>query len=522
MSYTNRKGWFNLTDISLDERRALLQKALSEGNDSRIAEAYFLIGSEIEGESPEEALRCLRDSHQYAQKANYFRVLGLCSLNISQFAVDSGDIGEGIEMAREAIRHFSQTDDRYFEAGAIYQMGRFYQLAGDLSRAVELYQKSAIMFEKSDEPEGAAWSLTGLGIAAHDIGDTEGAIQYFESALPLALRMHDKSAAENTLHDLTSAFIELKNYDRAARYLEQAEKLAEDETYLGKDGFRLQLRGGVLRLRGDLQGAINAYVDAQKVFKSKNSVGEWMELIPELSTAYIEIGLPNEAEQLLEEGRHICNELDRRRQLVRILDLLSMVQRDRGEVEKAYLTIKEMIELRTTFFTEDYKSKTASMQRLLASERQREEIRVYQLRGEHLERELSNNTLALLAQTELLSDLRSDLLQIAKKIPPTEPAARELRERVKNLPCQSIDWEKFDTQFKAAHPDFVRNLTEKHPNLTAGDVRICSLVRMNLTSEEIARLFCLSERSVETHRFRIRKKINLPREMDLMIYLAKI
>ena len=138
---------------------------------------------------------------------------------------------------------------------------------------------------------------------------------------------------------------------------------------------------------------------------------------------------------------------------------------------------------------------------------------------EQKERELSNSTLQLLAQTELLSDLRGDLLQIARKIPQAEPAARELRERVKNLPCQSIDWEKFDVQFKAAHPEFVKTLLERFPELTPMETRVCTLLQLNLKSHEIAKMFCLEERSIETHRFNIRKKLKLETKQSLSNFL---
>ena len=136
------------------------------------------------------------------------------------------------------------------------------------------------------------------------------------------------------------------------------------------------------------------------------------------------------------------------------------------------------------------------------------------------ERELSNATLQLLAQTELLAELRNDLLAIARKIPPTEPAARELRERVKRLPCESVDWERFDRQFREVHPDFVRALTARAPDLTPTEVRICSMLRMNLKSHEIAQIFCTTDRGVEFHRLNIRKKLKLQREEKLPIVLG--
>jgi|GEM_PF-7012643 len=152
-------------------------------------------------------------------------------------------------------------------------------------------------------------------------------------------------------------------------------------------------------------------------------------------------------------------------------------------------------------------------------EAETKELRVRKL---HLEKELGNTTLQLLAQTELLSGLRADLLQIARKIPATEPAARELRERVKRLPCESIDWEKFDTQFKAAHPDFVKKLMAAVPDLSPMEIRISTLIRMNLKSEEIARLFCVTERAVEFHRLNIRKKMGLKTKDNLSLALAKM
>ncbi len=101
-------------------------------------------------------------------------------------------------------------------------------------------------------------------------------------------------------------------------------------------------------------------------------------------------------------------------------------------------------------------------------------------------------------------------------------AAKELRERLKTLPCKAVDWEKFDTQFKAAHPEFTKKLLEKYPELSPTELRICLLVRMNLKSEDIARLLCLSERTVENHRNHIRQKMKLKRSEELAIVLAKM
>ena len=45
---------------------------------------------------------------------------------------------------------------------------------------------------------------------------------------------------------------------------------------------------------------------------------------------------------------------------------------------------------------------------------------------------------------------------------------------------------------------------------------------MNLKSEDIARLFCLSDRTVENHRMHIRKKMKLESGEDLFKFFSTL
>ena len=98
--------------------------------------------------------------------------------------------------------------------------------------------------------------------------------------------------------------------------------------------------------------------------------------------------------------------------------------------------------------------------------------------------------------------------------------AHELRDRIKRLPREAVDWEKFDIQFKAAHPDFIRSLTQRAPDLTVTEVRICTMLRMNLKSHEIASVFFITEKGVEFHRVNIRQKLGLRKEEKLPLALG--
>jgi DNA-binding CsgD family transcriptional regulator len=81
------------------------------------------------------------------------------------------------------------------------------------------------------------------------------------------------------------------------------------------------------------------------------------------------------------------------------------------------------------------------------------------------------------------------------------------------------DWDTFEANFDRAHNDFFKRLKEKFPELTTGDIKICAYLKMNLSSKEIAHLQNISIRSIEVHRYRIRKKLRLNYSDNLVEYL---
>jgi DNA-binding CsgD family transcriptional regulator len=112
--------------------------------------------------------------------------------------------------------------------------------------------------------------------------------------------------------------------------------------------------------------------------------------------------------------------------------------------------------------------------------------------------------------------------EIVSKMPPSEATVKELRGKLKELSSEAIDWKKYDEQFKAAYPEFTKKLIEKNPELTPTELRICSLLRMNLRSIDIAKLLGLSERTVEGHRTHVRRKMKISNSEDLMVHLARM
>ncbi|KXX68172.1 LuxR C-terminal-related transcriptional regulator [Flammeovirga sp. SJP92] len=79
----------------------------------------------------------------------------------------------------------------------------------------------------------------------------------------------------------------------------------------------------------------------------------------------------------------------------------------------------------------------------------------------------------------------------------------------------------FHQLFSEIQQDFIKSITEQYPSLTANDIRILSFIRINLSSKEIADLMNITPRSLDTSRYRLRKKLNLEQGVDLHKFIRE-
>ena len=84
------------------------------------------------------------------------------------------------------------------------------------------------------------------------------------------------------------------------------------------------------------------------------------------------------------------------------------------------------------------------------------------------------------------------------------------------------DLEEFQLNIEKVNHQFFNALTTTFPNLTKSDLRLCALIRLGLTPKDISSLRGISSKSVEMGRYRLRKKLTLPQEVDLFNFLQNI
>lgn len=169
-----------------------------------------------------------------------------------------------------------------------------------------------------------------------------------------------------------------------------------------------------------------------------------------------------------------------------------------------------------------------------AKEDLRKEQQIIELKNENLEQELkhksqemANLMINLSRKNEALIDIKEELNKVMSEmkgdpyIKPKRMVAALTGRIDSNI--QSDDMlKRFEEQFDLVHNNFIGKLRSRHPDLTAGELKMCTYLKMDLTSKEIAPLLNLSVRGVETLRYRLRKKLELEREDNLIEYLNSL
>ena len=161
-------------------------------------------------------------------------------------------------------------------------------------------------------------------------------------------------------------------------------------------------------------------------------------------------------------------------------------------------------------------------------ELEKSEKEVVKLRNEKLESEiefknteLATTAMHLVQKEEFLLKIKDELQHMNKngndKADPSE--LKKILRILSQEEKLNEEWEQFSLHFDKVHGNFLVKLKELYPTLKPHELKLCAYLRMNLSSKEIARLMSISVRGVEISRYRLRKKLAIPTEINLFQFL---
>lgn len=170
------------------------------------------------------------------------------------------------------------------------------------------------------------------------------------------------------------------------------------------------------------------------------------------------------------------------------------------------------------------------MQYLHQLEIDRNESEIIRLRNEKLEaelllkeKELASTSMNLVQKDEMLGKVKEEFVRL-KKDGVMDNTSDEYKKILRMLEENKgkDNWDQFAVHFDKVHSDFLISLRNHFPRLTPSELKLCSFLRLNLSSKEIAQIMNITIKSVELSRYRLRKKLNLSSEVNLYNFLLEI
>ena len=172
------------------------------------------------------------------------------------------------------------------------------------------------------------------------------------------------------------------------------------------------------------------------------------------------------------------------------------------------------------------KREEQSQRQALVAEKQIIKLRNDKLRAEkvHRNKELANQTMSLIQKNKLLKKLGEELQRIENSTSDSALITKMvvIRKSIKKELDNEDQNKLFETYFEDVHSEFFKRLKEQFPQLSPNDLRLCAYIKMNISTKEISTLLNISYRGVEISRYRLRKKMELSREINLSTFLLNI
>ena len=146
----------------------------------------------------------------------------------------------------------------------------------------------------------------------------------------------------------------------------------------------------------------------------------------------------------------------------------------------------------------------------------------YHLDLEKERRSLVSSALVMEEKDNVLKSVLSDIhkMESEGKLKPEE--TRHLEQNVKMHLSGRQDWDHFRELFDKVHPMFHKRLKADYPELTEGDLRLATYIKVGMQGKQIARMLMLQPDTIRKNRQKLRRHLRLESEESLEDFLRTI
>nr|WP_242692180.1 triple tyrosine motif-containing protein [Aridibaculum aurantiacum] len=175
-----------------------------------------------------------------------------------------------------------------------------------------------------------------------------------------------------------------------------------------------------------------------------------------------------------------------------------------------------------------YEEEQKRLQYLHQLELEKNEKELVKLRNEKLEAEiqhknteLASTAMHLVQKGELLGKVKDQMLKLKTSVVDEKDELKKILRTISDEERMDEQWEHFSIHFDKVHSDFLVTLKKRYPLLSNNEMKLCAYLRMNLSTKEIAQMMNISVRGVEISRYRLRKKLEIAKDVSLFDFLIQ-
>lgn len=397
---------------------------------------------------------------------------------------------QAIDLLKEGIEKYIQDDDSHTLGIFNNALGMAYSKLELPEKALEHYRKFYESSLKSEDSASIIYALVNIGEVYNDMGNFANAENYFMKADSLNLLVNDAQAKGAILGNLAKMYQKTGDLDKSLRYLQKAIDVCYEYANARFQPDNLKLLVEVYKDKGLIDSALwasNVLLDYNdSVFEADR-----INTIQYLNSYF-------SMEEKLHKSELVAQQLRNRTIMlsfsiaISILFVLLLVLLFSRYKLKNRLYLQERNKLNLTI-----DEKNRELVGKILNQSQADEIsqNIFYALEKALEENNTQDT------KKILSDIKANI--------------------IRNRPG-TFDWENFRIHFEQVHPQFFDKLKNTNKELTINDLRHCAYIRMNLATKEIAGMLNVSDRSVQTARYRIKKKLMLSHDIDLSSYLHEL
>jgi tetratricopeptide (TPR) repeat protein len=435
---------------------------------------------------------------------------------------------------QKGLNLFEQLEQKKQCAALYNNLGDIYVKEQKFDSAHLFLQKSLRIKEELNYDEGRIFSHITIGDYYTKTDTISKAITSYEKAISIAKQKNISHLLALAYNKIAMLYYQLKQQSEAKNYFSKSNKLADQNNSLDLLSSNHSYLYKIDSIEGNYK---SAFFNLLQYKKSADSILDETKhkQIKELEFRYETEKKEQQISFLSKQNRNqkITNIIIT---IALVLSVLTMILLySRFKMRRKILKAKklqaeaELEEQKAIQRQQELESKL----KLEEEQRKQEELKAQaeltilnneklQAELDHSHRELSSSTMYAYQKNEILGKIGEIISELAPENKETKEKVKELSRIVKNNLDDESEWERLKLHFEKVHPNFFTNLYEKYPALTHHELKHCAYLKIKLSNKEIAALLNVNPKSMQMARYRLKKKMNLGPDEDLLDLINQV